>query len=445
MALTDTDYLRQLQALLPPGPAWPKNDDATLTRLFGALASELARVDGRAWQLLEEADPRTTAELFLDWERVAGLPDACAALRVLNLGPGIYGGIGISDLELFSRASTATYFGADGLLHTAAANAPRFNCNPVTHAQQGLLLEAAATNLVAYSEQANSVPWVLGSVTIVPNSAISPDGALTADAIYDTAVNSQHYITQSTTPVAAGAKIAISAYVKAGTLGVVYIEGCNGLTYPYCFFNVNTGAVGSAGNGAVGSIASIGNGWYRCCISFTMASLSAAQTIVGINTVEGFDYIGTGKFLYVWGVQTEVGTAATSYIPTAATTISRASDICSTYQPLTMQERSAALVSKLVTLGGQSPAYFIGLAAALGYAITITEFHAHTVCDDVNHPLYDLAWNFAWQVNGALATISQLSVTDPVGDPLASWGNVLLECVLTRLKPAHTIVLFNRT
>jgi uncharacterized protein YmfQ (DUF2313 family) len=29
--------------------------------------------------LVEEADPRTVAELFADWESVAGLPDSCAA------------------------------------------------------------------------------------------------------------------------------------------------------------------------------------------------------------------------------------------------------------------------------------------------------------------------------------------------------------------------------
>ena len=78
MVLTENDYLRQMQSLLPYGPAWPKDDGALITRLLGGLAAELARVDGRAWQLVEEADPRTVAELFADWERVAGLPDACA-------------------------------------------------------------------------------------------------------------------------------------------------------------------------------------------------------------------------------------------------------------------------------------------------------------------------------------------------------------------------------
>lgn len=54
MVLTETDYLRQLQALLPPGPAWPKDDDATLTRMLAALAAELSRVDGRAQRFRPE-------------------------------------------------------------------------------------------------------------------------------------------------------------------------------------------------------------------------------------------------------------------------------------------------------------------------------------------------------------------------------------------------------
>lgn len=196
MGLTNADYLGQLQALLPPGPAWPRDADAPLTRLLDALSVELARVDGQAWRLVEEADPRTTAELFLDWERIAGLPDACA--------------------EAFGGEQT-------------------------------------------------------------------------------------------------------------------------------------------------------------------------------------------------------------------------------------MSQRRSALIGRLTTLGGQSPAYFIGVAAAIGYAITITEFSAHSVDHDVDHPLYDTAWNFAWQVNAALNTVSEITVDSTVDDPLAAWGNALLECVITRLKPAHTHVLFSYT
>jgi len=70
-------YLSQLQALLPPGQAWPREPDAVLTRLLAGLAEGLARVDARAADLLEEADPRTALELLGEWEAMAGLPDAC--------------------------------------------------------------------------------------------------------------------------------------------------------------------------------------------------------------------------------------------------------------------------------------------------------------------------------------------------------------------------------
>lgn len=82
MAVTADDYLVQLQALLPQGTAWPRDAEATLTALLGALAEELARLDARALALIEEADPRTTSEMLTDWERVLGLPDACVGLAV---------------------------------------------------------------------------------------------------------------------------------------------------------------------------------------------------------------------------------------------------------------------------------------------------------------------------------------------------------------------------
>lgn len=190
MGMTSADYLAQLQALLPQGPAWPREPGATLTRLLQAWADELARVDGRTAQLIDEADPRTATELLADWERVAGLPDPC--------------------------------------------------------------------------------------------------------------------------------------------------------------------------------------------------------------------------------------------VPEAQSTA----------------QRRAALHAWLTTLGGQTPAYYIGLAEKLGYTITITEFHEHTVAAAVEYPLYTQPWPFAWQVNAPLNTIGLLSVGDTVDDPLAWWGNTMLECVISRLKPAHTHVLF---
>jgi uncharacterized protein YmfQ (DUF2313 family) len=72
-------YARQLQSLLPTGPAWPRDPDTVLTQLLESWAEEFARLDARAHQLLDETDPRTAYELLADWERVLGLPDPCTA------------------------------------------------------------------------------------------------------------------------------------------------------------------------------------------------------------------------------------------------------------------------------------------------------------------------------------------------------------------------------
>lgn len=105
-------------------------------------------------------------------------------------------------------------------------------------------------------------------------------------------------------------------------------------------------------------------------------------------------------------------------------------------------QRRAALVGKIVELGGQSPAYFIGLAAALGYTITITEYHEFTVDDDVDAALWGPDWVFAWMVTAPLYLITELTVDDTVADALAAWGDAVLECVLNQYKPTHTILLF---
>lgn len=70
-------YAGQLRQLLPRGLAWEFGRDSVFAQLLAGLAEELARVDARGLDMLEEADPRTALELLPDWERVAGLPDAC--------------------------------------------------------------------------------------------------------------------------------------------------------------------------------------------------------------------------------------------------------------------------------------------------------------------------------------------------------------------------------
>lgn len=113
--------------------------------------------------------------------------------------------------------------------------------------------------------------------------------------------------------------------------------------------------------------------------------------------------------------------------------------------PTTLQQRRAAVLAKYTAIGGQSPQYFINVAAAHGYTITITE----------NFPFrfgistFGSAFNggpetFTWQVNAPAVTPVYFTFGQSCfGEPFESYRNDLLECLINKLKPAHTEVVFN--
>jgi uncharacterized protein YmfQ (DUF2313 family) len=119
-------------------------------------------------------------------------------------------------------------------------------------------------------------------------------------------------------------------------------------------------------------------------------------------------------------------------------------DRCSGVLEETVQGRRNALLAKLASTGGQSIAYFISIASALGYGVTITEFKPFRVgISVVGDALTNGDWQFAWQVNGPETTVLAFRVgLSAVGEPLRSWGTGSLECKIRQLSPAHTIPIF---
>ncbi|HSR78773.1 MAG TPA: putative phage tail protein [Xanthobacteraceae bacterium] len=111
----------------------------------------------------------------------------------------------------------------------------------------------------------------------------------------------------------------------------------------------------------------------------------------------------------------------------------------------TLQQRMAAVCAKFTARGGQSKTYFIAVAAALGFEITITEFQPFRAgVSRVGDALYGYDWIHTWRVNAAADTIIYFRTgQSTAGEPLRAWGNRLLECVLQALKPAHTILIFS--
>jgi uncharacterized protein YmfQ (DUF2313 family) len=75
MSRNSLDYRKQLQSLLPPGKLWNRNEDSVLTKLLHGMAEELARIEGRAENLIAEKLLNSTLELITEHELDFGLPE----------------------------------------------------------------------------------------------------------------------------------------------------------------------------------------------------------------------------------------------------------------------------------------------------------------------------------------------------------------------------------
>lgn len=109
----------------------------------------------------------------------------------------------------------------------------------------------------------------------------------------------------------------------------------------------------------------------------------------------------------------------------------------------TQSERRSAVLGRLSSTGGQSVPFFIDLAEALGFTVSIVEFDLFVAGSDAGDLLYGDDWVFSWQVQAPEETVNGFAVGEgAAGEPLADWGNEQLECGIERANPAHATVLF---
>ena len=220
----------------------------------------------------------------------------------------------------FSRDSTATYLGSDGLIKTALAGEPRFEFDTDGNCL-GLLIEESRTNLHLHSENLSS--WYVetgGSVGVNTTSTVAPDGNQTADSLFGTLNGSSAYTIIS---FSNATTYTFSVFLKylTGNENIRIEIGDAPFARSSTTFNTVTGALVSntGGTATVNEVESYGNGWYR--YSITRTTTSAGGGFMDINHVST-----TSSSVAVWGAQVESGSFATSYIPTTTATVTRSAD-----------------------------------------------------------------------------------------------------------------------
>ena len=214
------------------------------------------------------------------------------------------------DLITFTRASTGTFLGSNGLLQTAAINTPRveYDANGVA---KGLLIEEARTNLIPDSEDLTAASWAGKTQhTGQANAAISPAGTQTATRI--TSTGTDPYLFHFT-PVTAGNDYVLTVWLRG-------IGNTVGRT-PRVWFLNNSGTISSTFDSTP-----LTDSWQKYTVT---GSCTGSGTVLTRIDFDDSGLSAPGEQVDVWGAQVEQGSFPTSYIPTSGAAATRSADVAS--------------------------------------------------------------------------------------------------------------------
>jgi hypothetical protein len=237
----------------------------------------------------------------------------------------------------FTRASTvATYINSNGYVATATTNEPRFNHSSTNIGEpRGLLIEGSAINYMLYSI-ALSPHSVIKMRTISTASITDPEGTTNKARIVAANGEAGYHARYLSTNAGTNTTITVSIFAKKNGYKYLYFSDLN-VGRAAVRFDLDDGSTSnSQGGGFVSASATAyQNGWWRCSMvvnvtASTSYSWAYAGVPVGATLVTaGAQYTGEDTDtagIYCYGFQVEGGAGASSYIPTAASQVTRAVD-----------------------------------------------------------------------------------------------------------------------
>ena len=229
----------------------------------------------------------------------------------------------------FTRASTGTFVGSNGLIQTAASGAARFDHNPTTGESLGLLVEEARTNLHVGSTT-NALNAGIAGLTQGSASIVDPTGATSTVETWavDTSTgNHSGYRFYNNTYV----DNTYSLFVKSNGITRIQVSANQRDNSTYIDVDLISGSIISTSDNRA-TATKLANGWVR------ISSSAAADRAHGpgfwlLDSSGNRSFTGNGTSgVYVWGMQLEQASGAlfpTSYIPTSGSTVTRAADVAS--------------------------------------------------------------------------------------------------------------------
>ena len=191
-----------------------------------------------------------------------------------------------------------------------------------------ILAEPQRTNLVTDSK--NYTGYFSNSGTLIYNNTTSPDGLENGAKNYVSTTGSFKGLSKSYGSTLSNTAYTLSIFAKAGEFENLFFynvgapSGNGGV-----WFNLSTGNVGTThASWSNTKMEDLGNGWYRCSAVITPSGTSDNLYILLSDADNSVAATANGTDgYYIYGAQLELGSYATSYIPTSGSTVTRNQDI----------------------------------------------------------------------------------------------------------------------
>jgi hypothetical protein len=163
-------------------------------------------------------------------------------------------------------------------------------------------------NLLGYTEDFSNIYWnKTGGSAIVSNTTTAPNGTTTADTFITASGSMTNRMVSSTLDII-GQTVCVSIYAKSDTFNRIRLSN-NASNVISADFNLDTGTlVGTTGSVISTSVSSVGNGWYRCSMSYVATDATVLYRMPLITS-------GISSSIFVWGAQLELSSTTTTYQP----------------------------------------------------------------------------------------------------------------------------------
>ena len=268
-----------------------------------------------------------------DYEIITTVEEGTVGLVFTALNSGTGGTFDLDNISI--KEVTYNSSAADATLQLAyhPNDVPRIEYN-TDGTSKGLLVEEARTNEFIYSEDFSNVAWFSDNATKTFN-VVGPDGiSNSAITFNDDGGGGQGvvYLQETVTGLTTGNDYTASVFAKAGTSSWLGMKAhALSVSGNQAYFDLSNGILGTVQSGLTASIQDVGNGWYRCSITFEATSDTSGSIRIQIASDDEnltIDLDGTTNIL-IFGAQFEAGAFSTSYIKTEGATATRSADVAS--------------------------------------------------------------------------------------------------------------------